>query len=129
MAKKKDLKGRVKERRRYQRLELPIRVKYEVSRKKKPRKEAVTKDISGGGFKLRLDAPLDKRKTLKAYLYFPAGGRPVSARSRVMWTKKVRRGGNHMYDNGIGHVSIDRKDRQRFVFLFCETMLNYFMEK
>ncbi|GAF99749.1 unnamed protein product, partial [marine sediment metagenome] len=31
------------------------------------------------------------------------------------------------FDVGLQYINISRKDKERFVFLFCETMINYFI--
>ena len=58
---------------------------------------------------------------------FPGAPRPIGSTSRVVWCRKISAKGANRFRVGLEHIKIDLKDRDRFVFLFCETMLNYFL--
>jgi c-di-GMP-binding flagellar brake protein YcgR len=117
-----------KERRKTQRLGIPLQMQYHFSSKKKTLIEEVfTKDISGGGVGLRLEQPLKVGTKLKTAIYFPNDPRPISAISKVVWSKKALRKGRPSFDVGIKHLKIVPKDKERFVYLFCEMMINYFV--
>ncbi len=123
-----DLKKRIAERRKSARLKISIPVKYKLVREKKTLHETFCRDISGGGLKLNLDCPMKKGQRLKTLIYFPEAARPITALSKVIWRKRCpsgRKGG--AFELGIQHVKIDPKDRERFVYLFCEMMLSYFL--
>ena len=117
---------KTKEKRRSRRLKIPLMVSYHMLPQKKTLIEKIfAKDISGGGIGLKLNFPLEKGTRLKTLLYFPSENRPVSSISEVVWCKKAR--GHKTFDIGIRHIKILPKDRERFVFLFCETMIDYFL--
>lgn len=121
-------KMRIRERRKFQRLNISIPVKYKFLPRKKILKEIFCKNISGGGLKLRLDYPLKKGDRLKTFLYFPGDSTPVTAFSKVTWCRRITQKGRiACYDAGVQHLKIIPKDRQRLVFLFCEMMLDYFL--
>jgi len=119
----------IEERRKAQRLNLSIPVKFKFLSKQKILEETFCRDISGGGIKLRLNKPLDKGERLKTLLYFPDDPKPVSAISKVIWCKESQRTRRKetYFDMGLQHVRIVTKDKKRFVFLFCETMIDYFI--
>lgn len=116
------------ERRKAQRLNVPLQVKCRFFIKKKILIEEVfARDVSGGGIGLVLKRPLDIGAKLKTLIYFPNDRRPISFLTKVVWCKKVLRKGKICFDVGIKHIKITPKDKERFVFLFCETMINYFL--
>ena len=103
-------------------------MQYHFSSKKKTLIEEVfTKDISGGGVGIRLGKPLKVGTRLKTVIYFPNDTRPVSSMSEVVWCRKVSHKGKASFDVGIKHLKIIPRDKERFVYLFCEMMINYFV--
>ena len=115
------------ERRKSRRLKVPVKIKYQLLPKRKLVEEIFTKDISGGGLKISTSYALKKGDRLKTLIYFPADARPVTAYSRVVWQKKVSGRRGKSFDIGMKHLKIASGDKDRFVFLFCEMMINYFI--
>lgn len=116
------------EKRKTQRLNIHLQSKYRLSfRGKLLIQEIFTKNISGGGIGLTLKQPLKIGTKLRALLYFPTERQPISSLSKVVWCRKVSKKDKVSFDVGIKHVKIAAKDRERFVYLFCETMINYFL--
>jgi len=121
-------KNPVTERRKAQRLNIPVPIRYYFYAKSKALSKPVTADnISGTGIGITLKQPVTKGARLKALIYFSDNPRPVTSTSRVVWCKKIPGKEGNLFKIGMQHVKIDTKDRDRFVFLFCETMLNYFL--
>lgn len=118
-----------RERRRAQRLSIPIKVKYKLLPKRKILEEIFTQNISGGGVSLRLAQSLQKGARLKTLLHFPGDPNPVTAVSEVIWCKRVSEKKKVHYNAGIRHIKIVPRDKERFVFLFCEMMINFFVAK
>lgn len=118
-----------KERRKAQRLNIPIQVKYKLLPRKRVLQQTFCQDISGKGARLILDSPLKKGDRLKTLLYFPEDSRPVTAFSKIIWCKRnAARKKKAGFETGMQYIRIDPKDRERFVFLFCEMMINYFLQ-
>lgn len=114
------------ERRRFDRLFIPLQVNYRLFPKKRLLHQAFSQDISGGGIRLSLNYPLKKGEKLRTFIYLAGDPKPVAAFSKVIWCRK--KAGKEAFDVGVQHVRIDHKDKERFVFLFCEMMINYFIE-
>lgn len=121
------LEAKFKEKRTAQRLNIPIKIKYKLFPKKKILVEAFSQNISGSGFKLCLDHPLKKGDRLKSFLYFPGDPKPIAASSEVVWSRSRLVKGKKVFDTGIKYIKIEAGDRDRFVFLFCELMMNFFI--
>ncbi len=123
----KNIKTIKDERRKSQRLKIPLKIHCKWSQKTKVLQEILSQDISGGGMRIKTSKPLKEGFHLKTLLYFPNASKPVHVTSEVVWCKRKKKAGNIYYDVGVKHLRIAKADRQRFVFLFCETMLNYFL--
>lgn len=74
---------------------------------------------------LRADKPLKAGERLKSLFYFSQDTKPISAITEVVWCRKVKTKEGIRFNAGIKHIKIKKQDRERFVFLFCETMLNF----
>jgi c-di-GMP-binding flagellar brake protein YcgR len=117
------MKGKFKEKRKAQRLNIPLYFQYKLLPRKKILESAFCRDISGGGISFRLGQPLREGDRLKILLHFPEETKPVTAFSSVVWCKRILQ--EKVYCVGIKHIKILPADKERFVFLFCETMINY----
>ncbi len=114
-------------RRKSQRLNIPLRVKYAADPQGHGLVGPVVADnISGRGMSFTLEEPLRKDEKLRMLIYFPDDPKPIGSVSRVVWCKKDDREKRPCFKVGIQHLRIDPDDRERFVFEFCETMVNYF---
>ena len=123
-------KAHVMERRKAQRLDIPVPIKYGFPLRGRALSGPVlTDNISGTGIGVTLKRPITKDDNLRVLIYFPDDPRPVTSTSRVVWRKRIRGKEGDSFRIGMRHVRIDTKDRDRFVFLFCETMINYFMAR
>lgn len=112
------------EKRMAQRIEIPIQVKYKYLPHMGALEEAIAQNISGSGIRLKLPHPLKKGDRLKILLYFPSDRQSVTALSEVVWCRKVSQEKVAYYDLGIRYIRIAPKDRERFIFRFCEMMIN-----
>lgn len=120
------LKLKYKDKRKSERLSIPLKMEYKVLPRQKILIETFSRDISGGGLRITLDHPLKIKDRLKTILYFPNETHPITAISKVIWCKRNKEDKN-AYDIGIKYIKVIPKDRDRFVFLFCEMMVNYFV--
>ena len=124
-----DLKFKIpkKERRNAQRLNIPLKLEYNFFSKKGLVEKIFTQDVSGSGMRIRVSKPFEIGQCLQSKLYFPNSPRPLKVVSKVVWCRRVSGGIKPFFDVGIRYVRIKPIDRERFLFLFCEMMLNYFL--
>ncbi|MBF0485643.1 MAG: PilZ domain-containing protein [Candidatus Omnitrophica bacterium] len=115
---------RFKEKRKAQRLSIPLNVKYTWVQRKVVMHKTVAQDIGGGGMRIRVKTPLKKHDLLKSFLYFPMASGPVPVVSEVVWCRKKVNKSKVYFEVGLRH-KIARKDMEKFVLLFCETMINH----
>lgn len=86
---KKRTKAKGRERRRTQRLNISIPIKYKILPRKRVLEETLCHDISGGGIRVTLNYPLKKGIKLKTLLHFPSDPKPIVALSKVVDRKSV----------------------------------------
>jgi len=120
-------KGKFKDNRKTHRLKIPLKIEYKLLPRKKILEQSFSEDISGGGFRLSLNRRFNKGDKLKTLIYFPKESCPVTAFSEVVWCKRRLAKNKKIFDAGIKYIKIAPGDRERFVFLFCEMMINYFV--
>lgn len=120
------LKKENKDRRKAQRLSIPLNIEYKVFPKLKIIKQKLS-DISGSGFKLALGHPLRQGERLKTLIYFPEEPLPITAFSEVVRCKTIKINNKKRFNIGLKYLKIIPKDRYRFISLFCEMMVNYFV--
>jgi hypothetical protein len=117
----------MKEKRKFQRV--PLKIECELQAGRKSLAKTFCKDISGGGFCLRLDTPLKKGERVKTFLYFSNNPKPVVVINKVAWCKKILIRNKQVFDVGFQNSKIAYKDRERFIFSFCEIMISYFLSR
>jgi c-di-GMP-binding flagellar brake protein YcgR len=124
MLRKNMRKKTFKEGRKYQRLKIKLPITYCLAaRGRYSKQKLLTRDISGGGVGLKTGYRLKKGTPLKVLMYFPKRKEPILADSRVVWCKKIKK--TKGYNIGIKHIKIALKDREAFIFCFCETMIDF----
>jgi len=107
------------ERRVFERIGAPMKIKYEVL-KEAPRTDlAAVKDISGTGIRLSLLEKLDDGTNLKLLLEMPDGKeKAVTVYGKVVWARKVEITGNDKssgyYETGIEFTRADPVAMGRF---------------
>lgn len=76
---------------------------------------------------MALSQVVKKGDRLNIRLYFPYDKNPVRAVSQVVWCKNKTGGSKSPFEVGIHYLKIRPSDKERFVFLFCEMMVNFFI--
>jgi len=90
-------------------------------------KETLLNDISGGGMGLHLKHSLKKGQSIEAFIYFSQTPEPVRVNAKVMWCKKMDSAEKEeTYAIGLQYEDFNREEKEKFILLFCETMVNYF---
>ena len=121
-----------KERRKFPRLDLNVKVKYKVLSDVEKHvfqdfgsfvKDATSKDISVEGLCIKTAVQLDINTVVALDLYFPEISEPIRALGRVMWSKDI--GGGSEYYCGVEFVAIKDKYFDQMTQLIAE----YYVKK
>ncbi len=115
------MKGKLPERRRFIRLEVPLRV---VVKKDNQAYEVTTKNISPIGLRFEIGIELADAKNLQMDLYLPDTDGFVSIEGRVIWHKKVSLDDDAPYDVGIEIVKVEEDKKNSFLKCLCDLMYN-----
>lgn len=97
-----------KERRKFERIENVVSVKYKAH--SKVFKDAESRNISGGGIRLALAEKLELGVILDLEITIPDDPRPFQAKGEVVWTEGVNITGDSVaryHDTGIKFIEID----------------------
>jgi c-di-GMP-binding flagellar brake protein YcgR len=106
------------ERRKAERLSIPLKVKYKIKGTAGRQKDAPWEDISGLGIRFCLNNPLSLKEELEIALYVLGDSKPIEAIGRVAWCKEFDKG---EFKTGVEFIKI--KDQMRFTELICRVML------
>jgi c-di-GMP-binding flagellar brake protein YcgR len=97
------------ERRKFERIEAPVRVKYKLLSEGSPGVDTAGKNIGGGGIRLSLKEKLQPGTLLKLEIGLPSSTNPITAIGKVVWIKEVliqNKNVTSYYDTGIEFVKV-----------------------
>lgn len=99
------------EKRIFERIEAPMKIKYEVIDQPPKSKNATSEDISGGGIRLSLGEELKVEAKLKLEIELPEEkNKVITVYGRVAWVKKIEIKGTKTgtyYETGIQFTKSD----------------------
>lgn len=114
----------MKEKRRFIRFDIALRVNYIVQAKKETRlmKTGVTKNISAEGMQLLTEEKLEVGNKLEIKILVPEALNPVHLKGRVLWTKEAPSEKEHSYNSGIEFAEIEEDNKNTFLKFLCDLM-------
>lgn len=102
--------GEMRERRLFERIEVPLKVRYQVlsASSKFKRIKSKSKNVGWGGVRILLsdEVPVDTKLHLE-FLPEADDKQTLVAYGEVVWTKKIDAKGKKMYDTGVRFTQID----------------------
>ncbi|MBL7158336.1 MAG: PilZ domain-containing protein [Candidatus Omnitrophica bacterium] len=110
-----------KERRRYLRVETPLKIR--VIHKDKIIAETTTKNISPLGLRFETsDKSLKIDDPLEVQIEIPKALNPVHAKAAVIWKNKPSTENGSLYDVGCGFTKIEEDNKNTFLKFFCDLL-------
>lgn len=110
------------EKRLYERISVPIKLKYEVKNRPRLVKESVSKNIGGGGICLSLKEKLLPKTQLAMAVEIGSSSDSINLNGRVIWSRRVEilgeAGPDVYYDTGIEFINADPININRVVTHF-----------
>ncbi len=113
------MKLKLPERRRFLRIEVPLKVKLMSGDRVD---KITTKNISPVGLRFELTRELNESNQLTMSLYLPSSERPIHLIGKVVWQNKSSLEDNAPYDIGVEIVEIDDKDKNSFLKYLCDLL-------
>ena len=110
-----------KERRRYLRIETPLKIR--VIHKEKIIAETTTKNISPLGLRFETKDPsMEIDDPLEIQIEIPKALNPVHAKASVIWKNKTATEDSAPYDVGCEFTRIEEDNKNTFLKFFCDLL-------
>ncbi len=104
----------MQEKRRFPRLDIRVKVEYQIAESPQNKIKSFTKNVSQGGICLFLDSSLDKGTLLDLKLYMPDKNEPILATGKIAWIEKFEVGDTkEQFEAGIEFIDIAKEDSDR----------------
>ncbi|MGB2630155.1 MAG: PilZ domain-containing protein [Candidatus Omnitrophota bacterium] len=113
------MKLKLPERRRYVRIEAPLKVKLASGGKSY---EVTSKDISPVGVRLEIGEKLKEAEGLSLSVSLPDVAKPVRIKGKLVWQAKTSLEDKAPYDVGVEIVEVDDKDKSSFLKYVCDVL-------
>ncbi len=110
------MKHKLPERRRFVRIEVPLRLLVRVNGKDV---EAVTRDISPVGLRFCIEKELDLSKGLSMKLFIPLLEDSIDVSARIVWQKKISLEDAAPFDVGVEITHIQEIYKNVFLEYLC----------
>lgn len=113
------MKLKLPERRRFIRIEIPLKVAITAGGKVD---EVITKNISPIGMRFEIKKELKNTEILEMSLSIPTSDMPVHLKGRVVWQNKTTLEDSAPYDVGIEIMEIEDKNKNVFLKYLCDLL-------
>ena len=113
------MKLKLPERRRFVRIEIPLRVVVKTEGRVD---EVITKNVSPVGLRFEVDKELTQSDRLSMSLYLPENDDPIELVGKVIWQTKTSLEDNAPYDVGIEITEIKDKNKNVFLKYLCDLL-------
>ncbi|MBF0493539.1 MAG: PilZ domain-containing protein [Candidatus Omnitrophica bacterium] len=107
------------ERRRYIRIEVPVRVKVSG---KTWHHETITKNISPVGLKFEVPFKIDPIEQISIKMDLPTYDKTISLKGKIIWVKKVTLEDNSPYDVGAEIIYIEDAHKNFLLRYLCDIL-------
>ncbi len=108
------------EKRRYIRLEMPIKIIYNAKNDNQM-KESFSKDISAEGLRFIASSPINPGAEIELKISLPDATNPVHIQGKTVWCSKTNQG-DEIYEVGVEFVKIEEDNKNTFLKFLCDTM-------
>ena len=115
------MKEKLPERRRFIRLEVPLKV---VVKNDNQAYDVITKNISPIGLRFEIGIELMDRQDLEMDLFIPDLDAPILIKGIVVWHKKMSLEDDAPYDVGVEITKVEEEKKNDFLKYLCDLMYN-----
>lgn len=113
------MKLKLPERRRFIRIEIPLKVKIKTDGRVD---EVITKNISPIGMRFEIAKELKKTDKIDLSLEIPSTDILVKLKARVVWQNKISLEDKSPYDVGVEITEIEDKNKNVFLKYLCDLL-------
>lgn len=114
------------ERRKCQRIKKAVPISFKSLAEQRKKIRSFCLDISGNGISITTDFRAKKGDVFKIEILLPNDPQPIGVKSTVVRCEALQIAPKEKkkYLVGLKYVNIVKKDRERFIFNFCELLIN-----
>lgn len=112
----------MREKRKFIRFEIALKVTYTIQKEPKMEKVGITKDVSAGGIKLLTEERLETGKKVDLKMFIPEALNPAHLNGVVLWSRDNEEGKKPSYCAGIEFGRIEEDNKSTFLRFLCNLM-------
>ena len=112
----------MREKRRFIRFDIALKVAYIVQKDPKVEKFSTTIDVSAQGLRLLTSDMLELGDNVDLKIFLPDALNPAHVRGIVVWSKELEAGASHPYSTGIDFEKIEEDNKNTFLKFLCSLM-------
>jgi len=112
----------VREKRRFIRFNIALKVAYIVQKDLKIEKLGTTKNVSAQGMQLLTSDKLESGDKVSLKIFVPEALNPAHMKGIVLWSKEAESSKSHFYNAGIDFGKIEEDNKNTFLKFLCDLM-------
>ncbi len=112
----------MQERRKYVRLNIPLKISYNIPGKEDVELKSITKNISPNGARFALEERLPKGAIVNINVKIPMVDKPIPIKARIAWSNKEANNEKNLYDTGFEFVQLPEESEKIFFQYLCNLM-------
>ncbi|MBU4311396.1 MAG: PilZ domain-containing protein [Candidatus Omnitrophica bacterium] len=111
----------MREKRRFIRFDVSLKVNYVVQKEPKTEKTGITKNLSAGGIQLLTKEKLTTGNKVELMIFTPESLNPAHLNGIVLWSNEISEE-KASYASGIEFGKIEEDNKNTFLRFLCELM-------
>ena len=119
----------MREKRRFIRFDISLKVAYIVQKDPKTEKLGTTKDVSAAGMQLLTGDKMETGDRVDLDIFVPEALNPAHMKGIVMWSREPEPPQNNSYSAGIDFVKIEEDNKNTFLKFLCDLMYSRIGDK
>lgn len=112
----------MREKRRFIRFVITLKVNYYIQREPKVEKTGITRDVSVGGMQLLTEEKLETGSRVELRLIIPEALNPAHLAGTVLWSSEIAGEKKPSYAAGIEFGDIEEDNKNTFLRFLCDLM-------
>ncbi|NQV04428.1 MAG: PilZ domain-containing protein [Candidatus Omnitrophica bacterium] len=112
----------MREKRRFIRFDIALKVNYTVQKDPKTEKTGMTKDISAGGMQFLTEEKIDAGNKLDLKMFIPEALNPAHMNGIALWSKETTTSKGPSYCTGVEFGKIEEDNKTTFLRFLCDML-------
>lgn len=112
----------MREKRRFIRFDIALKVNYYIQREPKIEKTGITKDVSAGGMHILTEEKLETGSKVELKVIIPEALNPAHLAGIVLWAMEATGEKKPSYSAGIEFADIEEDNKNTFLKFLCDLM-------